>query len=388
MIKNIQIYLKFISAKLVTFFIPIKKNKYFCIAMTGNSYGDSIKCLSDYIAEHHPNPSIVWAFSDTFINKTVCEHVRVRMFSFRYYYHIMTSKFILSNVSLEKRMFAKRKGQICVQTWHGTALKRIGVDIYPKKQSLINRLTGGNTTMYNARLTDILVSGSKYMTDIYHTKCLYPKEIIHEVGTPRNDVFFHDTTNIRKKVFEQYNIDNTKGIILYAPTFRKGGTLDFYDVDLGKIKSYFEKMGKRDYAVMVRLHPNLIKKESIFTSMFSDGTINVSSYPDMIDLLCSADVLVTDYSSCMFDFMYSYKPVILYVPDRQTYNRGFYLNIDDLPFVVINNNTEIHNQLSALDIVSYKNRVAHFINEIGSVEDGKATETTYELMCKMSSIKK
>lgn len=371
------IFVKFVLAKFITFFMPLRKNKFFCIAMTGNCYGDSIKCLSDYIYIHHSNSDIVWAFSKSYYDKVNCEHKKIKMYTFSYYYHIMTAKFILSNVSLDKKMLVKRKGQVCVQTWHGTALKRIGIDMYPKKYC---SYMAGSITRYNARLTDILVSGSRYMTEIYHTKCLYPMGIIHEIGTPRNDVFFYDTRSIRRKVCEYYNISDEMKIILYAPTFRSDGRLTYYDVDLEAITSFFQRKNDEQYVVMVRLHPNLLKKEESFTKLFQKGTINASLYPDIIDLLCASDVLVTDYSSCMFDFMYSYKPIILYVPDRSTYDRGFYLDIDKLPFVIINSNTEIKDKLSAFDSVKYREEVNDFLSEIGSKEQGLATEKLYNLL--------
>lgn len=373
--------LNYLVARCVVFFIPIRRNKFFCISMTGNSYGDSIKCLSDYVVKQNVNAEIVWAFTSNYFKIVNCEHKKVVFYSYLYYYHILTSRFIISNVSLDKKMLIKRRGQICVQTWHGTALKRIGTDMYPNNVSSFKRLLGGgNITKYNARLTDLLISGSRFMTEIYHTKCLYPLDIIHEIGTPRNDVFFHDTSSIKQRVYAHYGIDNKKKVLLYAPTFRKGESLDYYDVDLERIKTLLEKKEECEYIVMVRLHPNLIKKEKMFVAMFPQSTINVSSYPDMIDLLCSADVLVTDYSSCMFDYMYSYKPIILYVPDRSTYDRGFYLDIDKLPFVVINSNKEIENKVSSFNNELYIEKINEFLLNIGSKESGNATECLYDLL--------
>lgn len=379
-IKHIKILVSFIAARFIATFVPIRKNYFFCISMTGNSYGDSIKCLSDYIACHNASSTIVWAFTDMFYGLTTCEHKKVRLYTFRYYYYILTSKYILSNVTLNKRMLVKRKGQICVQTWHGTALKRIGVDMYNNwKWSFSDIFTGGLITEYNARLTDILVSGSHFMTRILHEKCLYPMQVIHEIGTPRNDIFFHHKPEVTKKVRSCYGIERDTKIILYAPTFRKGGDFTYYDVDLQKVKTLLEQKCGDKYVNIVRLHPNLMKNKEVFFARFPSDTIDASSYPDMIDLLYTADVLVTDYSSSMFDFMYSYKPIILYVPDRLTYDRGFYLDIDKLPFILINNNAEIDSRLSEYNFDYYREKLDNFLLEIGSVEEGTATERLYEL---------
>lgn len=380
-IRLVKILISYFVARCIVAFVPLRKNKFFCISMTGNSYGDSIKCLSDYIAAHNPSSTIVWAFTDIFFNLTDCEHKKVKLYTFSYYYHILTSKYILSNVSLDKKMLLKRKGQICVQTWHGTALKRIGIDMYSHKElSHHGIFTGGLITEYNARLTDILVSGSRFMTKILHEKCLYPMHVIHEIGTPRNDIFFQYKPEVIEKVRAYYGIAKDTKIILYAPTFRAGGDFTYYDVDLQKIKIILEQKSCNIYVIMVRLHPNLLKNKDDFFTRFPSDTIDASSYPDMMELLYTADVLVTDYSSCMFDFMYSYKPVILYVPDRLTYDRGFYLDIDKLPFIVVNDNMEIDDKLAQFVDKDYKNELEIFFNHIGSVEDGKATENLYKLM--------
>jgi CDP-glycerol glycerophosphotransferase len=379
-IRLVRILISYFLARCIVAFVPLRKNKFFCISMTGNSYGDSIKCLSDYIAVHNPSSTIVWAFTDIFYNLTDCEHKKVKLYTFRYYFHILTSKYILSNVSLDKKMLLKRKGQICVQTWHGTALKRIGIDMYSHKElSHHGIFTGGLITEYNAKLTDILVSVSRFMTKILHEKCLYPMQVIHELGTPRNDIFFQQKPEVIEKVRAYYGIAKDTKIILYAPTFRAGGDFTYYDVDLQKIKTMLEQKYGEKYVNMVRLHPNLLKNKEDFLTRFPSDTIDASSYPDMIELLYSADVLVTDYSSCMFDFMYSYKPVILYVPDRLTYDRGFYLDIDKLPFIVINNNAEIDSRLLGYNPDEYKEKLSNFLLEIGSVEEGTATASLYEL---------
>ena len=373
--------LSYLMARCFVVFIPLQKNKFFCISMTGNSYGDSIKCLSDYIAVHNPSSTIVWAFTDIYYHLTDCEHNKVKLYTFRYYYHILTSKYILSNVSLDKKMLIKRKGQVCVQTWHGTALKRIGVDMYThRRQTWRNMFSGGIITEYNAKLTDIVVSGSRFMTKILHEKCLYPMHVIHEIGTPRNDIFFQNQPEVRKKVKAFYGLEADTKIILYAPTFRAGGDFTYYDVDLLRIKTFFEQNSGDRYVNLVRLHPNLLRNKEGFLERFSSDTIDASSYPDMIELLYAADVLVTDYSSCMFDFMYSYKPIILYTPDKGTYDRGFYLNIDDLPFGSVNSNSQIPAMLKLFESPNYRNRIDDFLNIIGSAEKGNATEVLYKLI--------
>ena len=176
------------------------------------------------------------------------------------------------------------------------------------------------------------------------------------------------------------SIEKNKKIILYAPTFRSDGSFEFYDVDLGKIKRYFEDNTGNEYEIVARLHPGIVSESGKFEHLVGRGVINASLYPDVQELLYAVDVLVTDYSSVMFDFMYLRRPVIMYVPDRDKYNRGFYFDIDELPFLVANNNDEITTVLSKYDSVEYMKRIDAFLEKIGSVENGRATENAYELL--------
>ena len=382
--KNKLLYLKavvlYAIARVIVSFVPLKKNKFFCISMNGNSYGDNIKCLSDYIQSDIYDAQIVWAFSSVFYKKISCTEKKVKLFTFLYYYHILTSKYILNNGSLSFVHLIKRNGQICVNTWHGTALKRIGLDIFKtQREGFLYKYFGFNYVKYNSKITDVFISGSHYMSDIIKEKLAYKGEIL-EIGTPRNDIFFRDNTEIRNRVCSFFGIDNNSKIILYAPTFRSDYSFKWYNIDLLSVKNELDTLFGENYEIMVRLHPSLMRKEKEFGSLYPYKTVNASIYPDMQELLSTVDVLITDYSSCMFDFMYSNKVVIQYVPDRATYNRGFYLDIDTLPFVIINNNSEIHDKLSKLDLRQYQSDLGIFIKKIGSVEDGHATRNTVEFI--------
>lgn len=365
--------------RFIVMFIPIKKNKYFCISMNGNSYGDNVKPISDAVKNTKQDVEIIWAFTKDFDSRFINEK-KVQLFSLNYYYHILTSKYILNNGSLGIMHLIKRKGQVCVNTWHGTALKKIGVDIFStQKQGFLYKYFKFNYVAYNSKITDVFLSGSHFMTDIIRKKLLYKKDI-YEIGTPRNDIFFKKHDDISNKVHEYFKIPECKKIILYAPTFRVDKSFAWYDVDLKKIKEEIVYKCGGDYVVMVRLHPSLIYKEHAFFSLFSNDIINASLYPDMQELLYSVDVLITDYSSSMFDFMYTGRMIILYVPDREIYNRGYYLNIDSLPFLILNNNSEIHKKIVNFDMKIYGNNIQMFIKSIGSVEDGNASISLLKIL--------
>ena len=366
-------------SRLYAWLVPIRENRFVFFSMGGNNYGDNVKCMSDYIKSHHDGAEIIWAFSSYYYDRVECEHKKVIYGSFRYYYYVMSSKYYITNC-YAPLMAIKRKGQVMLQTWHGTALKRIGHDGMGGDHSRLVSLLRPNTYKAAARDFDYFISGSKFMTDIYHRALGYPKEI-HEIGTPRNDIFFQQKPEIREKVTEWLQVDKNIKMILYTPTFRSDFSFTYYDVDLATIKSYFERETKGKYIILVRLHPRMMYKSDDINNFFGKEKIyNVTLYPDIQELLYAADVLVTDYSSTMFDFMYSLKPVILYVPDKEIYNRGFYFDMNEMPFIIANNNAELPIVLQKYDRDEYINKVYAFLKRIGNVETGKATEKAYHLL--------
>lgn len=365
--------------RLFAWLVPIRENRFVFFSMGGNNYGDSVKCLSDYIQSHHQGAEIVWAFSSYFSEKVECEHKKVVYGSFRYYYYVISSKYYVSNCYVPF-MTIKRKGQIMMQTWHGTALKRIGHDVKGGDHSRLISFIRPNTYKAAARDFDYFISGSHFMTEVYHRALDYPKKI-DEVGMPRNDIFFKERPEITRKVKHWIHVDENTKIILYTPTFRPDFGFSYYDVDLSTIKAYFEKNTKDQYVVLVRLHPRMMSKSDEIESHWSKDLIyNVTLYPDIQELLYASDVLVTDYSSTMFDFMLSMKPVILYTPDKDTYNRGFYFNIDELPFIIANSNAELPMALHNYDRGKYIQKVSLFLDRIGNAETGHATEKAYQLL--------
>ena len=379
MLDNILVFFAYYITKLYAWIIPVNKKRFLFYSMGGNNYGDSVKCLSDYIEKQYEGADIVWAFSRYYYEKVGCEHKKVIYGSFRYYYYVISSKYYITNC-YAPLMMIKRKGQIMMQTWHGTALKRIGYDGQGGDHNRFVDFIRPNTYKAGARNIDFFVSGSSFMTSVYHRALKYPKEIM-EIGTPRNDIFFQNRPDVFQRVKVWAHVDSQIKLILYTPTFRPDFSFKYYDVDLCAIKHYYEELTKENYVVLVRLHPRMMSKSAEVDNLFvNEGIVNVTLYPDIQDLLYAADVLVTDYSSTMFDFMLSMKPVILYTPDKETYNRGFYFDIDELPFIIANNNAELLKALQNFESNEYVRKVNQFLERIGNAETGHATESAYQLL--------
>lgn len=368
-------YIYAILAYILLVFVRTDRNKYLMTSMSGNSYGGNPRAFSDYLHMHFPKMKQVWAFADDSFKVDKKIGNSVRLYTFSYYWHLYTSANIISDQRLYKPMYPwKRKGQYYVQTWHGTALKRIEADIPQVSKEYVKN------AIRDSLKSDLYISGSDYMSKLFKKSFWYSGEIL-TAGTPRNDVFFdaHEMLLRKEKVFEALGISPHKKVLLYAPTFRANSSFEAYGIDTKRVSNTLNKAMGGNWVLLIRLHPNLVKnkKQSEWEILFP-STINVTSYPDIQDLLCAANILVTDYSSCMFDYMYTLRPCIIFAEDIGNYDRGFYMSVNSLPFPVANNNSELEKAIKNFDENTYKANISDFVSKIGSVENGEACKTLYK----------
>jgi CDP-glycerol glycerophosphotransferase len=225
------------------------------------------------------------------------------------------SKYLVTNNNLPE-FFSKRDGQVYLQTWHGTPLKRLGSDI----------TTGAASSFYVSAMAreaagwDYLVSPSPFCSEVLPRALGFSGKVL-ESGYPRNDRLVTDSET-RGRVRASLGVSDSEVLVLYAPTWRDSkrtmsgawAGVNFFDASL-----------PAGFRLMFRGHNNT---KSAHKSALAGGAIDVTNYPDVTDLFLAADVLVTDYSSVMFDFSVTGKPMAFLVPDLAEYeaNRGFYFD--------------------------------------------------------------
>ncbi|MDR7000611.1 CDP-glycerol glycerophosphotransferase family protein [Neobacillus niacini] len=350
---------------------PIKKNKIFLYSYYGSQYGCNPKYITEYILRNYSNNmfDIVWAFN-TMQNKEQLNGFRkVKTMSLRYFYELCTSKVVITNFRTTD-LYIKRKHQYYIQTWHSSLrLKKI-------EQDALNSLPTEYISMAkkDSLKCDLLLSGCEFSTRIFERAFWY-KGKIFEHGTPRNDVLFSRNSYLREKVFSELKIKSNKKIVLYAPTFRKDNRLDVYNLNyseaLEKLKSKF----KGEWIFLVRLHPHLLSKS--YELVMGDDVIDVTAYDDIQELLSITDVLITDYSSLMFDFLITKRPCFLYIPDIKEYeknDRDLYFEIKELPFLSSVNNLELLFQIEHFNEKEYQQFLNRFLKSVGSFEKGNASQ--------------
>jgi CDP-glycerol glycerophosphotransferase len=347
---------------------PIDKRKVLFMSYYGEQYGCNPKYISQYICSKGKDLKCVWAFTEP-ERHDVPGVVKVKYISLRFLYEWATCGTIVTNYRLPLYL-TKRRGQKYIQTWHSSLrLKMIGLDAY-------DMLTDDYKTMipHDSAQIDLLISGCAKSTEIFRRAFGYDGEIL-ECGTPRNDMFINGEKNARQKVYDTYGIKVEKKVILYAPTFRKDYSLRYYDIDFETLVQSVCTTFGGEWVVLLRLHPHLVNLGTTLQRRCRELTIDASKYDDIQELLAASDILITDYSSLMFDYIFTGNPVFLYTPDLEEYvkkERNLYFDIKALPFEHACSNTELNELIQNFDERKYKLASERFQQKVGSFEQGTA----------------
>ena len=368
--------------------LPLE-NKIVISNFFGSGYGCNPKYVHEQILKENLPYDVVWLVKNMELHlqeKDFPSNVRlVDYCSQDAMKELATAKVWLSNQRLLyhlKKGLCKREKQFYIQTWHGSlGIKKLDADVQnfntPEKQLWVNMAKYDSATM------DYLLSNSDFEDKILPPALWYNNTMI-KYGHPRNDIFFYSEdaiSKIRNKVYSNLNIPLQKKMLLYVPSFRDSNNQEGYDMDYEALVQNLEKKFGGEWAVVIRLHPRLKSLAETLvpnTDYIFDGT----TYPDIQELLATSDIAITDYSSCIFDFMLSRKPAFIYASDIANFDseRGFYYPLTATPFPVAENNKELGENIMKFDYEEYKQKVEEFLKEKGCIEDGRASERVVELI--------
>lgn len=353
--------------------IPIDNRKILVSNFYGRGYGDSPKYIVEYLLTRKKDIKIVWVVNNVNEAKSLPLDVDFCVIdSVKHIYHLSTAKVWIDNC--RKPVFFKRKNQKYLQTWHGFALKRIEADV---KDNLGIKYV--NAAIKDSQNIDLIVSDSKFMTNIYKNSFWYNGDIV-DWGSPKNDIIF-ENTDLKEKINSCFNLKPETKTVLYAPTFRADGSIEAYSVDYLRLKQACEKRFDGEYAVLVRFHPNVVEKTKIL-NYDEKNIVNASYYPDMQELLAGCDIVISDYSSLMFDFVLSFKPCFQFATDIEDYkkDRNFYFEIDKLPFSLSKSNDELEKNILNFDETTYRVMLDDFFVSVGMILNGGSSQKCGELV--------
>jgi CDP-glycerol glycerophosphotransferase len=276
---------------------------------------------------------------------------------------------VISDVHIELD-WDKRADATYVQTWHGTPLKRVHHDVLLAPDGLLDRLS------LDVDRWDVLLSPNGYSTEMLRQAFRWSGPVL-ETGYPRNDVLLGpEADDVRARVRRELGIEDGRLVVLYVPTWRDDTYFDAGADAAIRLALDGQVAKALDCVFLVRLHGKI-------TGALTDadpGWRDVSGHPDVAELYLAADVLVTDYSSAMFDFAVTGKPLAFYTYDLDRYRdeiRGFYFDLSvDPPGPLVSTQDERIAQLS--DLATLRERYAdayiRFRQKFCHLDDGHATE--------------
>lgn len=359
------------------YYLPVKKNKIVFLHDFGNGYGDSPKVLAEEITRRGLSYDMVWLVND--MNLDIPNPIRKALMSrIKSVYELATAKVIITTAK-SKYYLKKKSTQFFVYIPHG----QIGAK-YVERQAG-DTLSKGyiDGSIWHSKVSNLFISSSKLHTEEELTWYWYDGEVM-ECGLPRNDIFFHytpeDVQDIKKKV----GIPDGVKIVLYGPTFRNEPSNEPYAIDTERVLHTLEQKTGGKWIFLFRAHPNFVwYGKPAFE--YSDKVMDVTNYPDMQDLLLISDVLISDYSSAMFDFNLMHRPVFLFTKDIEAYQkmRGLKDWYFKVPFPFCHNNDELVSAIANYNEQEYRQKCAEFDKFYGNLETGTAAKQIVDRLQKI-----
>ncbi len=347
-------------------------NKIVFISYDGKQISCNPFYIYKYLTNEYPQKfDIFWVCNRTNNSCDIAKDRIIHPFTLRYFYHMLTASFVVTNDGL-RSFIPFRRSQVIINTWHGGGLVKNFAGNFSESELVYFEKQRKH---YN-RIEKVYLSTSAAWSSIVCRKLLGFPGIILDSGFPRNDIFFSDASPIVDNLRSLYNVHHNEMIVLYAPTFRGSakngilGKLDTTPLDVVSICKVLENKFQKVVKLFLRGHHALRQQ------FFYDNCIDVTNYPDMQELLVASDVLITDYSSSQWDFSLSLKPCFIYAPDFDSYSEtpGFLSDYREWPFPIARNNKELIHNIDSFDIEIYKKKVSHFHKEYGSYEHGNSSE--------------
>jgi CDP-glycerol glycerophosphotransferase len=305
--------------------LPVRRDTVVFESHMGRSYGDSPKYVYEALRRSGRRHRAVWSYATPTPAGWPDDAVLVRRDSWRYWYELARAGYWVDNQGFPSQVAPSSRTRY-LQTWHGTALKLMGYD-----SPLLELGPAEDRERFAAgvrRWTDLTVQGP--FDEETFARAFRHRARVHRTGLPRNGPLLAagdaTTADLVRDVKRRLEVPADRRIALYAPTFRDYLRMVKQPFELPfKLERMREQLGN-EWLLLVRGHYlDDVQVKSRFLTFARD----VSDYPDVTELLLASDVLITDYSSIMFDFALTRRPMLFFAPDLETYEiaRGTYFDL-------------------------------------------------------------
>lgn len=368
------LYKKCVSAviRFVGLFVRTDNHLVLFNSFGGRRFNDSPKVLFERMRDDpfFKEYSLVWAFErpeDFSIDRAKS----IKIDTFEYIITALKARVWISSVNIERGLHYKKKHTIYINTWHGAGTKLIGNACSKRKDYIFTNI-------------DIMLIQSEFEKNIFLRDFDCNPDAFMKVGFPRNDELFHISEEQKKGFRSRFGIPQGKKVILYAPTWRdsNNGGLSYEFIPPIHIEKWKERFA-RDYVMLFRMHAFT----TAFKMEYDEFSIDTSSYDNLNHVLAIADVVVTDYSTIVYDSAIAGKPFICFGFDYERYKkeRGFYYELNEVyPGGVLHTEEEVMDRIEAVlngaDADEYNAFREKYIEAGGSATDKVVAELKERLV--------
>lgn len=363
--------------RIMCLLLPVKKKRIVFSSGAGKSYAGNPRAIYEYMAEHGFDKEweCIWFYEKTpYAIPGTCRQVPLKRL--KYLYFMATAQVWIFD-SRQPQFLRRRKNTVYIQTWHGTPLKKLALDmddVFMSGESGIEEYK--KNFEQNVRTWDCLISQNPFSTAIFRRAFAFHGEML-EIGYPRNDVLFRKNTDSDIRMLkETLGLPLDKKILLYAPTWR--------DDEFSGANSYrfspalsFEDMESAlgdEYILIVKYHYLIM--DAVDWSPYEGFIYTFDQSRDIAELFLVADALITDYSSVMFDYSILGRPMYFFAYDLEKYRdklRGFYFDYEqELPGPVSMTTAQLTEDIKVCRPEDYKERYRAFCEKYNNRDDGTA----------------
>lgn len=364
----------------VFWIVPINKNRIVFSSFMGRQYSCNPKYIFLEMYKMHGNSlEYIWCRNSYDENLAGYTSVKtLKFWSFKFIFYLLTCKVYITNLATEP-FIPKRKGQLFINTWHGGGAYKSPHQFYKNNKCFEIR------QKIRSKDTDYFLSSCELFTKFNAKEWYAHEQQFIPTGMPRNDILIREKDNdrLRAEIKIRLGLKPQNRILLYAPTYRgiqfamNAPLQTGFNIDCPKILNAVEERFGGDFVFLYRCHPSMLAFERGMP-----GSMDVSSYPDMQELLLAADVLITDYSSSIWDYSFTKRPGFLFTPDLEQYKSGndFFTPIDTWPYKYAESNSSLAVNIKGFNEAEHLEKIENHHKMLGSYDKGTAASETAEMI--------
>lgn len=365
--------------------IPVQQDIIIFESNLGRNYTGNPRCIYEEMVRQGLDKKYRCYVILDDINTNIPGNAKKLKRSRTLYFMIMGVAGIWVCDSRQPNYIIKRKGVHYIQTWHGTPLKKLALDMESVNMAGETDIERYKQKFYkNTRTWDYLLSQNRFSTDIFKRAFAFDKTML-EIGYPRNDILISGNqeqyiAELKKKM----GLPLDKKVLLYAPTWRDN---EYYEKGAYKFTQaldfdlFQEKLGD-EYVCIVKYH--YLVKENRDWSAYKDFIYKYDMCEDIAQLYLVADMMITDYSSVMFDYSLLRRPMLFFAYDLEDYKdnlRGFYFDfLEEAPGPIARTTKELTDSILYYKQEDYKAKYEAFHNKYNHADDGNASRKVVELI--------